>query len=491
VQRLLRVAVPTRPTALDREQPGGLFQFPNLDAHLQLYDPLLEYRGAPLDEAGSSASTRLGPGLAERWEALDGGARYRIFLRQGVHSAFDNELTAEDVAWTWHRSLALGTVGAWIAGNAGIASPDQVEPVDRHVVEFRLPQPTTLLPHLLAVIAPTIFDSQEARRHATAGDPWALDRLREQGAGFGAYVVDGEGRLRANPRYWRGPPAYEQVEFLAVPDPEERWAALRRGEADVAVDLPAQADGRPLLAPMTLHTQLRLNCTRPPFDRVEVRHAVALAIPYDRILDVAYGGRARRMRSCVADTVLGHTAEHARWDYRPDEARALLRRFAPLPRVELAYHEELPAFPATAEIVAEALSAVGLETGLTALDAEEHGLRKAARTLDLFLDHYWPMTIDGRYGIAYEVNPSPGGVFDYCGYHNREIDRLLKESVTELDPARVDALLGEVQRLALADVPSVPLAQEYFVFALADSVTGYRWYPLPRLRCRELRPTVP
>jgi ABC-type transport system substrate-binding protein len=172
----------------------------------------------------------------------------------------------------------------------------------------------------------------------------------------------------------------------------------------------------------------------------------------------------------------------------PDEARTLLRQFGPLDPVELAYNEEFPASPATANIVAQALREVGLQPELVALSGVEHGLKKAARQLDLFLDQYWPMTIDGRYGLGYELNPPLGGVFDYCGYHNPEVDRLLKASVVELDDRRMKLLVNEVQRLALEDVPSVPLVQEFFVFALSQSVTGYRWYPLPRLRCRELRP---
>jgi peptide/nickel transport system substrate-binding protein len=499
-RRTLRIASATLPNALDRDQPAGLFQFANIDAHLQLYDTLVEYSGASLEDAAAPTTVEIRPALADRWERLDGGARYRFFLRAGVYSAFDHELTAEDVCWTWRRSLALGTVGAWIGTNAGLRSADQIQAIDRYTVEFRLPEPTTILPHLLTVIAPTIFDSQEAQKHATADDPEALSFLRARGAGFGAYVVDdstgsnGLFRLRANPRYWRGSVAYETVEFVPLTDPEERWQALRGGDVDVAVDLHAGADEEQhndtTLAPMTLHTQLWMNCTRAPFDRLEVRQAVAQAIPYDRIIREAYGGRAKRMQSCIADTVLGHTAAHARWEHRPDEARALLLDHKPLPAVELAYHEELPAFPATARIIAEGLRDVGFEVDLVVLSGKEHGRRKSARELDLFLDHYWPITIDGRYALGYELNPIPGHVFDYGGYRSEEIDRLITASLVELDDARLQSLLSDVQRLALRDVPFVPLAQEFFVFALGPSVVGYRWYPLPRLRCRDLRPAA-
>jgi peptide/nickel transport system substrate-binding protein len=330
----LRLASTLRPSSLDRDQPLGLFQFANMDGHLQLYDALLEYRGGSVGNAGARASTRLEPSLAERWEPLDDGARYHFFLRRGVYSAFDHELTAEDVCWTWRRSLALGSVGAWVGANAGLEAAEQVQALDRYTVEFRLPQPTTILPHLLGVIVPTVFDSQEVQRHARVDDPWALAWLRRNGAGFGAYVVDdssskGGFRLQSNPRYWRGQVAYTRVEFVPMADPDLRWQSLQRHEVDVALDLPARAYGelrlRSLLAPTTLHTNLRMNCAYPPFDRVEVRRAIAMAIPYERIISEAYGGRAKRMRSCIADTVLGYTAEHARWAGRGTHAAATVR----------------------------------------------------------------------------------------------------------------------------------------------------------------------
>src|SRR5579872_6980238 len=180
----LHIGCAVLPTVLDRDQPLRLLQWENIDAHLQLYEPLTTYAGAPPETAGSPASTTLHPFVAERWEASRDGTRYRFILRSGIYSAFDHELTAEDVRWTWERSIALGTVGAWIGTNAGLRSPEQIQTVDRYVVEFDLPFPTTILPHLLSVIVPTLFDSTEVRRHATGDDPWALRWLKTHGAGY-------------------------------------------------------------------------------------------------------------------------------------------------------------------------------------------------------------------------------------------------------------------------------------------------------------------
>ena len=494
---VLRIGCTVLPTVLDRDQPLRILQWENIDGHLQLYEPLLTYAGSFPEHAGSPESLVLQPFVAKRWERSSSATTFRFHLRSGIYSAFDHELTAEDVRWTWERSLALGTVGAWIGSNAELLSADQVQVVDRYIVEFNLPNPTTILPHLLSVIVPTIFDSQEVRKHTTPGDPWALTWLRGRGAGYGPYVVDGEARADVfrfvrNPRYWKGDVGFDEVEFVALPDPAERWTALRRGDVDAAIDLQAPAgphDGVVVHhVPTTWRSMLGTNTTRPPFDRLAVRQAIAMAIPYERIIEEAFLGGAKRMNSCIADTLIGHTSAHHRWNYRPDEARRQLQPFLPLPTVRLAYHEEFPAFPRMAQIIGEALADVGLKTEPLALDAAEHGRQKLAQSLDLFLDADGPITIDGRYALGHDANPPLGGVFDFTGYHNEEIDRLMKASLAELDRDRMTAMLGEVQRIALNDVPWIPLAQQEFVFGLRESVAGYRWYPLARLRCRELSP---
>ena len=57
------------------------------------------------------------------------------------------------------------------------------------------PAPTTLLPSVLENAALGIFDSVEAKKHATPDDPWAREWLKTNTASFGPYTV-GEVRSR-------------------------------------------------------------------------------------------------------------------------------------------------------------------------------------------------------------------------------------------------------------------------------------------------------
>ncbi len=61
--------------------------------------------------------------------------------------------------------------------------------------------------------------------------------------GTGPYMVDAyEGnaylRLKANPKYWGGKPAFETVVFKFVPDATSRVAEIESGKSDVTLEVP-------------------------------------------------------------------------------------------------------------------------------------------------------------------------------------------------------------------------------------------------------------
>lgn len=496
---VLRIGCSVLPSVLDRDQPFRLLQWENIDAHLQLYEPLLSYVGGTARTAGSAGSLELGPLAASSWSRSDDGRTYTFELNRGIRSPFGNELTAEDVCWAWERSIGVGSIGGWIARNLKLYSAaearEHIRPAGRYTVRFDLPSPTTILPHLLTVIVPTIFDSTEARAHATAADPWALSWLRANSAGFGPYTVEecteSSCVLRANPHYWRGPRPFEHVEYLAIPDAEARFAALRSGEVDVGTDLDTRAgsygDVEVHSVPTTWQTKLGLNVTTDPLTDLRLRQAIAAAIPYDRIVADGYLGNARTMDSCLNRNVRGFAPVADLIRHDPAEARRLAADLGDLPVIEFYYHDELPQFGRTAAIIAESLKSVGIPVEPVLIGGADHSMRRIAKDMPMYLESDGPITIDGRYALGHDVNPPLDGVFDFTGYHSDAIDQRLTASLSELDDGRVRDLLAEVQQIAVRDLPWVPLAEQMFVFGTRSHVDGYRWYPLSRLRLRDMR----
>ncbi len=55
------------------------------------------------------------PGVAERWEVLDGGLRYRFYLRDNAQWSNGKPVTADDFVYAWRRGLLPDTVSDYSA----------------------------------------------------------------------------------------------------------------------------------------------------------------------------------------------------------------------------------------------------------------------------------------------------------------------------------------------------------------------------------------
>src|SRR5262249_20348181 len=132
-------------------------------------------------------ASKVVPQLATSWQPSKDGKSYIVKLRQGVKSGAGNELTAEDVAWSWSKSISQARTGAFIAG---VCNVEKVEAMDTYTAKFVLKAPSAILERALALYVPMIVDSTEAKKHATKDDPYAEKWLAKNAAGFGPYMID-------------------------------------------------------------------------------------------------------------------------------------------------------------------------------------------------------------------------------------------------------------------------------------------------------------
>src|SRR5690349_18881003 len=89
-----------------------------------------------------------------------------------------------------------------------------------------------------------------------------------------------------------------------------RRALLERGDADVSYDLPNKdfvelKDAGKLTIVSTPYSNgiqyIGMNVTKPPFDNLKVRQAIAYAIPYQKIMDAVLFGLSKPMFGAPAD----------------------------------------------------------------------------------------------------------------------------------------------------------------------------------------------
>jgi ABC-type transport system substrate-binding protein len=280
----LRMASFTDVRSLD---PAGPTDGLAMQTQVLLFDGLVDF-----DRQG-----RVVPNLAERWEVTDEGRTYRFTLRAGVLMHDGAELTAADVKRSVERALHPTTPGsesAFFEGLTGFAAYaegkaphlDGVVVEGRYQVAFHLDQPDAAFLALVALRAMRPVCASAGDRYLDAWLPCGAGPFKLESGGWqrGTSL-----RLVRHEGYFRpGRPYLDAIEWTFNVLPVPQRFRFEDGDIDLIFD-PLQSDvGRFLADPRWKEMGVKLfanttwgeamNTRVPPFDRVEVRRAVAAAI---------------------------------------------------------------------------------------------------------------------------------------------------------------------------------------------------------------------
>ena len=226
-------------------------------------------------------------------------------------------VTAKDVKWSLDRAVTVGGFPTFQMGAGSLTKPEQFVVVDDHTFRVDFLRKDRLTMPDLAVIVPAIYNSELVKKHANEKDPWGLEYTKQNTAGSGAYKVVSwnagtEVILERNDKWTGGPPPkVKRIVWRMVPSAGNRRALLERGDADISYDLPNKdfvelKDMGKLNIVSTPYSNgiqyIGMNVTKPPFDNLKVRQAVAYALPYQKIMDAALFGLAKPMFGAPAGT---------------------------------------------------------------------------------------------------------------------------------------------------------------------------------------------
>ncbi len=259
-----------------------------------LFQYLVKYddRGRLIGDAAASVPTLANGGISRD------GLTITYHLRRGLRFADGAPLTARDCAWS------IDAINNPVNNPQSRFGYDVVRKADA-------PNDTTLVLHLkrrfspllTVVLAPAGFPILPAHLLASLHDFNHVD-FNSAPIGSGPYVVTkwthaDRVELRANPNYYRGKPAIDQLQIRFVPDPNTAKNLLRTGEVDGYFSDLDYAD-YPLLQSIpgmhVTHTPTNavgaiiFNTQDPITGDPRVRHALAQAIDIPTMLTKTYRG---------------------------------------------------------------------------------------------------------------------------------------------------------------------------------------------------------
>lgn len=510
------------PAGLDYDGPAAAIATTQT-GFVNIMEPLVGYAPGHRNADGVALPDfdRFEGRLAESWRYDSATLTWTLRLRRGVRSCAGNELTADDVVYTFARAKSvsgaapIGWFLASVASVAGFTSDvlidarqralgPEVRAIDRYTVAIRQAAPNRLFLPVLTTFGLLIFDAREMRRHATAADPWSHDYANQVRApAFGAYCVarwtpGDQMVLTANPHYYRGAPAIRRVVMKRVPQSSNRFILVKTGQAELAerltprefVRLRGVAGVR--VAGVTGNENLfvHMNWRAAPLDDVRIRQAVAAALPVKWIVKNGYFGQAKPWRGLVPSIYPGFASAIPPIGDDPARAAALLtaagypsgrglERFADSFRLAYIAEKESSLGPIAAAIQT-ALTRVGIPVSLDPIPSTQYGDRQLVKKdLPFALnDQEKPVVVDAGYAVQlFFASAAAGGVNNMVNYARPKVDALWVRARAEPDTGRRNALLAAIQRQLAADLAWVPVVEYRTQWAASARLRGLGWQP--------------
>lgn len=430
--------------------------------------------------------------LAESWSQEGDTVTFK--LREGLTFQNGDPITAQAIVDGYNRIFDVGGLSFFLLTMGSVNEGSAFQVVDELTLTMKMGTPNNLVNLNNVMHNTSTLSPANIKEFATAEDPWGAEYFRQNlpvGNGpfmLEEYVAGDRVVLKAWDDYYMGRAKLDKVLVKIVPDPAQRVLLLKRGEVDMIMippikdldDLEADPNIKVISVPSTQNRMLEMNTAMAPFDNKLVRKAVAHAVPYDVLINEVWKGRARPLKSPIADGT--PTSDYSFWEYDTnlEKAAELLAEAGfpngeGLPPIKLSVRIGTEEDERAAVFIQDALSKIGMQVEIEKLAFATFQELEQKRELHMFIDEWISWVNDPYYHLSWIYsNESP---LVYTNYNNQEVTDLIKKyTLWAGDPAERDEASREIQRMIVDDVPIVYLAAPNFNVAMRSNVTGYVYY---------------
>lgn len=442
---------------------------------LTIYDSLTSIEGP---------TTKVIPWLAESWDTQD-SIEWIFKLRPGVKFHDGTDCDAAAVKFNFDRWMDPKNAYRypdqkyeyWDIEMSGLI--DKVEVLDNSSIKITLKEASSLLLVKLTlfnfgIASPTAIKEQKENYATQIGAPVGTGRFK-----FDSWVPNDKITVVRNNEWWGSngvaatqAPVLEKIVWRSIPDNSTRFAEYQAGTLDLADIAPTDAvslEGDPLytktVAPSMSLGYINFNQAILPFNRVEVRQAIAMAVDWDGIIKTFYGEYAKRATCFQPPAILGHNPTIKAFEYNPQKAKELLKSvglgngfstdFWYIPVVRGYF----PDSKALSEAMAADLAKVGVTLNLKTKDWGAYLKDRGDGKFPMWALGWGSDNGDPDNFIGYHFiwsDPAKPNIED--SYSNAKLQELLHQGRIEPDPAKREKIYQEAEQIVHDDVARIPVA---------------------------------
>jgi len=407
------------------------------------------------------------PDLAESWKWSEDGKQLTFALRKGVTWHDGKSFTAADVKCTW--DLLAGTAPENFKVNfrkGWYANVESVTTNGDHEAAFNLRTPQPALLALLASGFTPIYPC-----HVPPG------KMRQAPIGTGPfkfveYKANQSIKVARNPNYWKpGRPYLDGIEYTIITNRSTAILAFVSGKFDMTfpyeITVPLVGDVKSQMpnaicdiSPMNVAANVLMNPV-PPFDDLDVRRAVALALDRKSFLDILTQGQGD-----VGGAM--QPLPEGRWGlpeamlrelpgYDPDiaksreKARAIMaaKGYGPAKPLKLKLStRNLPTYRDASVILISQLKEIFIDAELQLVETALWVPKLIRRDYELALSQVGNGVDDPDQNYPENYACGSRTYMDYC---NKEIDALIATQSAERDQEKRRKIAWEIDRKLTQD----------------------------------------
>src|SRR5262244_1865663 len=464
------------------QKPGGVLKMSHFDspASMSLHEEATAAANRPMmgvfnnlviykQDVPQNSMQSIVPDLAVGWSWSEDGTELTFPLRQGVKWHDAQPFTAKDVKCTWDMltgksadKLRLNPRKSWYRNLEEVTVNGDYE------VSFRLkrsqPSFLVLLASGWSPVYPCHVSPREMRTRPIGTGPFKFVEFKPN------EVV----KTAKNPDYWKpGRPYLDGIEWHIMPNVATRNLTFIAGTFDISSpygttvplleDVKSQAPQAVCeLTATNVSRNLILNPEKPPFDKPELRRAVALSLDRKAFIDIETQGKGDigatmlpppeglwGMPPEMLATLPGHDPDIAK---NRAKAREIMEKlgYGPDKRLSVTLSSRnIPAYRNPAVILIDQVKEIYIDATLEPVETANWfpKIYRKAYTIGITGTESGVDDPDQQF---YE-NFVCGAVRNYTGYCNAEVDKLIDQQSAEANREKRKQLVWKIERKLAED----------------------------------------
>lgn len=421
---------------------------------------------------GFNSDSSVFPLLAENYTISEDKLTYTFKIRQNVKFHDGQELTAEDVVWTYQN---LAGLNGYTKRNDKLAIIADVKTGSDNTVVFTLKKPAAGF--ILLAIQPILKkDFPYGTTNANGTGPYI----------FQGYELNQKVTLVKNENYWNPSRMAKipTVEIHVVSDEGAAISALQSGQLDMIQKVTkgnadSIKDSFKIAAEPQNYTQIfGMNSSKPELSDLNVRLAISCAVNKKECIEGALDGAGITLYSNFSPLMKQYYNDQLEnvTPFNLEKAKEYMAR-SKYPEgfnLKITVPASYPMHVDTAQIIAKQLEAINIHCTLELIEwatwlDQVYSKANYESTVISFSGKLDPSEILIRYKSDYKKN--------FTRFNNADYDKAFNAAVVETDTEKRVALYKECQKILAEQAPAVYITDMFNIVVMKKNLNGYKQYP--------------